>query len=165
MVHGKLYLNSQRARFMDVEPMCTFFMIVEKGKLKREGIRELSPEFERRLRALDRETTSHIFWDCRVVQDSVSKVINYICNTRGRGIERDQYMGGWETESRRESEVILLIIHIIEFGVFKCKHRRVLPTFASLRYEVEEFVNAISKRQRWRESVRDLRGVMERILI
>jgi hypothetical protein len=91
-------------------------------------------------------------------------VINYICNTRGRAIEKGKYMSGWESESKRESELILLIIHIIKFGIYKCKHRRVIPTFASLRYEVEEFVGAISKKHRWRESVRDISGVMERIL-
>ncbi len=139
-------------------------MIKEKENFKREGVRELSPEFERRLRALDRETTSHIFWDCRRVRDAVTKVINYICNTRGRAIEKGKYMSGWEATSKRDSELILLVIHIIKFGIYKCKNRRVIPTFSSLRYEVEEFIGAISKKQRWRESVRDLSGLMECIL-
>jgi hypothetical protein len=73
-------------------------------------------------------------------------------------------MSGWESTSKRESELILLIIHSIKFGIYKCKNRRVIPTFSSLRYEVEEFIGAISKKQRWRESVRDLSGVMEQIL-
>ncbi len=73
-------------------------------------------------------------------------------------------MMGWESKNKRESELILLIIHVIKFGIFKCKHRHVIPTFASLRYEVEEFVGAISRKQRWRESVRDISGVMEWIL-
>jgi hypothetical protein len=164
MVHGRLYLNNQRARFMEIEPMCTFCIIREKENMKMEGVPELSPEFERRLRALDRETTSHIFWDCRIVRDLVSKVINYLCNTRGRGIEKGKYMMGCETENKRETEFVLLIVHVIKYGIYKCKHRRVIPTFASLRYEVEEFVGAILRKQRWRESIRDISGVMERIL-
>jgi hypothetical protein len=92
-------------------------------------------------------------------------VINYICNTRGRGIEKGKYMMGCDTENKRETELILLIIHVIKFGIYKCKHRRVIPTFANLRYEVEEFVGAISRKERWRECVRDISGVMERILI
>jgi hypothetical protein len=43
MVHGKLYLNNQRAWFMEVEPMCTFCMIREKENMKREGVLELTP--------------------------------------------------------------------------------------------------------------------------
>jgi hypothetical protein len=165
MVHGKLYLNNQRAHFMDAEPMCTFCGITEKKRLHFEGIRPDSNEYARRLARLDRETSNHLFWECRVVRESINKVLNRICQTTGRAVDKKKYMGGWDIEGKLELETILMILHTIKFGLYKCKIRHVLPTFTGLWYEIEEFTKSLSKRRKWVETVRDLSGIMRKVLV
>jgi hypothetical protein len=165
MMHGKLYLNSQRAHFAEIEPMCTFCVIIEKRRLCAEGIRSDSNEYARRVARLDGETSNHLFWECRVVRDSVNKVLNHICQTIDRAVDKKRYMSGWEAESKSEQEMIVMILHIIKFGLYKCKLRYVLPTFTGLRYEMEEFLKSISKRQKWVETVRDISEIMRKVLV
>jgi hypothetical protein len=165
MVHGKLYLNSQRAHFVDIEPMCTFCGIIEKGKLRVEDIRSDSNEYARRLARLDSETSNHLFWECRVVRESVNKVLNRICQTTDRAVDKKRYMSGWEVECKSEQEIVIMILHIVKFGVYKCKLRHVLPTFTGLWYEIEEFLKSISKRQKWVEAVRDISEIMRKVLV
>jgi hypothetical protein len=165
LMHGKLYLNSQRAHFAEIEPMCTFCVIIEKGRLRAEGIGSESNEYARRLTNLDGENSNHLFWECRVVRESVNKIVNYLCQTTDRAVDKKKFMSGWETVSKSEQEMIVMIIHLVKFGVYKCKLRHVLPTFSGLRYEVEEFLKVISKRQKWVEVIRDLSDIMRKILV
>jgi hypothetical protein len=80
-------------------------------------------------------------------------------------VDKKKFMCGWETVSKSEQELIVMIIHLVKFGVYKCKLRYVLPTFSGLRYEVEEFLKVISKRQKWSEVIRDLSDIMRKILV
>ncbi len=64
MVHGKLYMNAQRANFEDIDPTCTFCGIKERSVLRIEGIGQEHAEYRRRMRALNRETVRHLFWEC-----------------------------------------------------------------------------------------------------
>jgi hypothetical protein len=145
--------------------MCTFCVIIEKGRLRAEGIRSESNEYARRLTRLDGETSNHLFWECRVVRESVNKILNFLCQTTDRAVDKKKYMSGWEAVSKSEQEMIVMILHLIKFGVYKCKLRHVLPTFLGLRYEMEEFLKVISKRQKWVEVIRDLSDIMRKVLV
>jgi hypothetical protein len=137
LVHGKLYMNGQRANFEDVEPMCTFCGIKEKRNLRREGIEQDSVEYRRRLRALSRETVRHVFWECLLVVDVVRKVLNFLAGTMDREVERKRYMMGWDIVDKRNQLILLIVIHYIKFCLYSCKLRRVIPTYAHVRYAVE----------------------------
>ncbi len=130
-----------------------------------EGIREGSAEFVRRLRLLERETSVHLFWECRIVREALNRVLNRMCNTTGRVIDKQKYMSGWEVDSKRDMELILMIVHLIKYGIYKCKLRYIIPTFTNLWFELGEFINMLNKRQKWRESIRELSDIMGGILL
>jgi hypothetical protein len=62
LMHGKLYLNNQRANFGPVNRWCTFCGILKTRELKNRGINRDNAIFEAELEQLPVETTDHLLW-------------------------------------------------------------------------------------------------------
>jgi hypothetical protein len=165
MVHGKLYMNGQRANFEDVDPICTFCGIKERNALRLEGIGQESVEYRRRLRALSRETVRHVFWECLLVVSVVRKVLNYLARTNDREVDRKRYMMGWDIENNRRQNILLIVLHYIKFSLYLCKMRRIVPTYANIRYSVEGIMGQLESRERWREGTSNLADYIQGVFV
>jgi hypothetical protein len=163
-MHGKLYLNNQLANFADVTRACTFCKIQEEKLMKNENVRYNSPEYTRRIENLNRETVSHMLWDCRWVNNIIQNVIVGIIGVHRR-VDKNKFMGGWVMENKRSQELILITIHYIKFIVYVCRNRRILPTLAHVRYELGELFHMLGKRVKWQGGIlifaTSLRGIFE----
>jgi hypothetical protein len=165
MVHGKLYMNGQRANFEDVDPTCTFCGIKERNALRMEGIGQEQVEHRRRLRALNRETVRHVFWECLLVINVVRKVLNYLGRTNDREVDRKKYMMGWDIEDKRRQGILLIVLHHIKFSLYLCKLGRIIPTYANIRYSLDGLMGQLDSRVRWREGTMDLADYIQGVFV
>jgi hypothetical protein len=165
MVHGKLYMNGQRANFEDVEPMCTFCGVKERNVLRREGVDPDSVEYRRRLRALSRETVRHVFWECILVVNVVRKVLNHLAGAMDREVDRKKFMMGWEIVDKRKQTILLIVLHYIKYCLYSCKLRRILPTYANVRYSMEGMLEQLRSREKWRDGTNNLAEYVQGVLL
>jgi hypothetical protein len=165
LVHGRLYLNNQVAHFGDVSPLCTFCEMVERKQLEHDGINADSPEANRRMRTVSRESVSHLFWECIHVRGIINRIINFMAETEDRGVDKRKYFGGCEHTTIAKLRVVLTLVHFLKYVIFKNKQRRVLPTIANMKYEISDILGRLSRRVKWRDSIRELPTLMERVLL
>jgi hypothetical protein len=143
-VHGKLYLNSQLAHFADVTRACTFCKIQEEKAMRSENVVQNSLEYTRRIVNLNRETVSHLLWECRWVNTIIQRMLRELLG-ENRLVDKNKFMGGWGMESGKAQEVILIVIHYMKFVIYVCRNRRVIPTLTHMRYELGELLGMMSK--------------------
>jgi hypothetical protein len=157
-------LNNQLANFADVTRACTFCKIQEEKLMKNENVRYNSPEYTRRIENLNRETVSHLLWECRWVNNIILNVIIGIIGVHRR-VDKNKFMGGWIMENKRSQELILITIHYIKYIIYVCRNRRILPTLAHVRYELGELLYMLGKRAKWQGGIlifaTSLRGIFE----
>jgi hypothetical protein len=165
LVHGRLYLNNQVAHFGDVSPLCTFCEMVERKQLEHDGINADSPEANRRLRAVSRETVSHLFWECTHVRSIINRIINFMAGTVDRGVDKQKYFGGCEHTTIANQRVVLTMVHFLKYVIYKKKQWRVLPTIANMKYEINDILGRLSRRVKWRESIHELSTLMGGVLL
>jgi hypothetical protein len=158
-------MNGQRANFEDVEPMCTFCGIKERNVLRREGVDPDSVEYGRRLRALNRETARHVFWECILVVNVVRKVLNYLAGEMDREVDRKKYMMGWDIVDKRKQTILLIALHYIKYCLYSCKLRRILPTYANVRYSMEGMLEQLRSREKWRDGTNNLAEYVQGVLL
>jgi hypothetical protein len=149
-------MNGQRAYFEDIEPMCTFCGINERNILRRDGVNPEGAEYGRRIRALSRETARHVFWECIWVVNVVRKVLNYLAGEMDREIDRKKYMMGWDIADKMKQTLVLTVLHYIKYCLYVCKFRRIIPTYANLRYAMEGLLEQLRSREKWRECITNL---------
>jgi hypothetical protein len=155
-VHGKLYLNSQLAHFADVTRACTFCKIQEEKTMRFENVVQNSPEYTRRIEDLNRETVSHLLWDCRWVNSIIQRTLRDLLN-ENRLVDKNKFMGGWGMENKKAQEVILIVIHYMKFVIYVCRNRRVIPTLTHMRYELGELMGMLNKRRKWQNELMNFR--------
>ncbi len=146
-------------------PICTFCGVKERNALRREGIEQDSVEYRRRLRALSRETVRHVFWECLLVVNVVRKVLNYLAGSMDREVDRKRYMMGWDIVDKRKQTILLIVLHYIKFSLYSCKLRRILPTYANVRYSLEGILGQLVTRERWREGTNNLAEYIQGVFV
>jgi hypothetical protein len=153
-VHGKLYLNYQRANFEDINRGCTFCEMVRYRELIDRGLNIEDIEYQAEIVRVPREDTTHLFWECGKSSTLINGMVQCLLGQQwGRRmiVNKRKFMGGWEGASKRDTNVSLFIVHFIKYFIFKCKQRRRLPL---LMHALEEFwiaVGHLKKTFKWRE--------------
>ncbi len=127
LVHGKLYLNYQRANFEDINRGCTFCEMVKHRELTDRGLNIEDMEYQAEIVRVPREDTTHLFWECGKSSTLINGMVQSLLGQQwGRRIvvNKRKFMGGWEGASKRDTNVTLFIVHFIKYFIFKCKQRR-----------------------------------------
>ncbi len=153
LMHGRLYLNLALSHFTDTEPGCTFCTIKAKGELKRENINEGTVEYNRRMGLVENETIDHLLWSCRETQRVTTQVLNELAGTVNLVVNRDMFLEGVMHNSKNDSMVSLMVIRTIQYGLYKCRNRRIIPLNPHIREEVDFLRETLEKRIKWRDSI------------
>jgi hypothetical protein len=161
LVHGKLYLNAQRARFdRETNRWCTFCGISKISDLRRRGIFENNPQFGDELRRLPAEDPVHLFWGCNMVQTVVQRLLNHMADTGDRIYSQKNYMGGKQLITKEGTMMVVLIVHYVKFRIFVCRLTRKIPLFHPILEHVQDLLGQIRKIPKWRNHVLNLRDCL-----
>jgi hypothetical protein len=138
---GRLYLNSVLARIDGTLDKCTFCLIKAKMDLRIRGITEEMPEHNYYLQLQSPETISHLFWNCDIVQPLIQKCFRWIRNLDTNNaletIDKEIFMLGCVNDWTQLVTVDLVWKHFVKFYIYVSRNKRKLPTFASLKFELE----------------------------
>jgi hypothetical protein len=75
------------------------------------------------------------------------------------------YWEGGERENKVETIITILIVRYIQFGIYKLRNRKRLPTVVALREEVYDVYEILRKKAGWREELANKeRIIMESLL-
>jgi hypothetical protein len=165
LLHGRLYLNSALSHFMDVQPWCTFCLLSKRKELSNRGILEDSPVYGIEIQRLERETIKHCFLECDLVRNTVYKTINKITKTMNERILEKAYWEGGERVSKIETVISILIVRYIQFGIYRCRNRRSVPTVVSLYDEVNGLFEILWRKISWRESLQSSHIFLREVLL
>ena len=140
-LQGKLYLNHVVARFDNVHPISTFCKIKGRAELLNRGIAEERPEFQYYMNLLPVESTDHLFWECEVSQTVIQRCYRWIKGddwlNSYEEIEKYEFLIGMENEKRSIVKVDLIWTHFVRFFIYKCKNRKKIANFPSLKFELD----------------------------
>jgi hypothetical protein len=164
LMHGRLYLNLALSHFMDIEPGCTFCTIKVKGELKRENINEGTVEYTRRMGLVENEMIDHLFWSCRETQRVITQVLNELAGTVNLLVNRDMFLEGVMQTRKSDSIVSLMVIRTMQYGLYKCRNRRITPLNPHIREEVDFLRETLEKRIKWRDSIPSIVDSCRRML-
>jgi hypothetical protein len=166
-MHGRLYLNQQRARFAEVGRWCTFCGINKARELIGRGIERGNVVFNDEMDRLPAENSAHLFWECNVVNPVINIFFNDLIGTRNLVVDRRKYFIGWQGKSRGTTMLILIGIHLVKYIVYKFKSRYGSLTIFSLKEEFRSIMGGLYKYQRWRSMLGELqtsfRDIMENV--
>jgi hypothetical protein len=164
LLHGKLYLNNQRANFGPINRWCTFCWIQKTRELKIRGINRDNVLFEAKLEQLPAETMDHLLWGCRHTERVITHFFSDMLGVRNPVINKDKYWTGWEEYSRDATRWVIIVIGFVKHYLFRCSRRKVLPIHYRLREEFEWLVASLCRRVRWRaiivHNIRILQGIL-----
>jgi hypothetical protein len=165
LMHGRLYLNQQRARFADVGRWCTFCGIKKLQELRGRGVERGNVVYDDEMGRLPAENPSHLFWDCNLVNPLLHTLFNELAGTRNLVVDRRKYFLGWEGRSKGCTIVTLIGIHLVKYIMYKSKVRHRIPTLFSLKEEFRVAMGWLGRFQRWRGILGEVqlswRGIME----
>jgi hypothetical protein len=153
LMHGRLYLNLALSHFTDTEPGCTFCTLRTKGELKRENVNEGTAEYNRRMGLVPNEMIDHLLWSCIETQRVIKQVLNELSGTENLVVNRDMFLEGVMQGRKIDSIVSLMIIRTIQYGLYKCRNRRIIPLYPHIIQEVDFLKETLWKRTKWRESI------------
>jgi hypothetical protein len=165
LLHGRLYLNSALSHFMEVQPWCTFCLLRKRKELNNRGILEDSPVYIIEVQRLDRETIKHCFLECDLVRNTVCKTINKITKTLNERICEKAYWEGGERNNKIETLISILTVRYIQFGIYRCRNRRTLPTVVSLYDDVVGLFEILWRKAKWRESLQSCHMFLREVLL
>jgi hypothetical protein len=153
LMHGRLYLNLALSHFSDTESGCSFCTIKVKGDLKRENVNEGTVEYTRRMGLVENETSDHLFWSCRETQRVITQVFNDLGGTANLVVNRDMFLEGVLQTKKTDSIVFLMFIRTMQYGLYKCRNRRIIPLRPHIMEEVDFLRASLEKRLKLRDSV------------
>ncbi len=165
LLHGRLYLNSALSHFMDVQPWCTFCLLRKRKELSNRGILEDSPVYRTEVQRLERETIKHCFLECDLVRNTVYKTINKITKTMNERILEKAYWEGGERISKIETLISILTVRYIQFGIYRCRNRRSVPTVVSLYDDVIGLFEIQWRKISWRECLQFSHMFLREVLL
>jgi hypothetical protein len=125
--------------------------------LKNENILEGSVEYNRRIDQVENETVNHLFWMCRESQRVISGVINELAGTDNRIVSKNKYFEGLLLPRKCDSNITILVVRTIQFGLYNCRFRKRIPLKAHIMEDVECLKAVLGKSVRWREGLNNLR--------
>jgi hypothetical protein len=141
LVQGRLYLNNVLMHIDGRSNKCTFCTITAKKELEERGINNERPEYQYYLDLQPRENVDHIFWDCEHVQNIIQKAYRWMRNMdwmRGNEtISKESFFIGIWHQWSKVVTVDLIWKHFIKYYLYLQRLRHKLPTFASLKFEME----------------------------
>ncbi len=164
LLQGKLYVNQILANFSEVRPQCTFCVILEKRRMKRENIEEEGAEWLGRINRQRHESVIHLFRECTAIRHLIDSVGNWLANTNGRRFNKEKFFSGKDDISPQNIRMCVVIVHYIKFILCECKLRHQLPTLTHVRYELEGLGKLFSKLEDWREQVEDIPELVLRMM-
>jgi hypothetical protein len=100
LIHGRLYLNQQRARFAEVGRWCTFCGIIKARELRGRGVNRDQPEYEDEMGRLPAENVVHLFWECLSVSNLIKRFFNEMMNLNNLDIDKNKFFTGWYGKSK-----------------------------------------------------------------
>jgi hypothetical protein len=156
LMHGRLYLNQALSHFTDTEPGCTFCILRTKGELKRENVNTGTAEYNRRMGLIPNETVDHLFWSCIETQRVIKQVLNGLSGTANLVVNREKFLEGVMQSRKTDSIVSVMIVRTIQYGLYKCRNRRIIPLYPHIMQEVEFLRETLWKRIKWRESITNI---------
>jgi hypothetical protein len=159
LLHGRLYLNLALSHFSETRPGCTFCTIKVTRELRNDNILEGSMEYNRRMDQVENETVNHLFWMCRESQRVISEVINELAGTDNRIVSKDKYLEGMLLPRKCDSNITIMVVRTIQFGLYKCRNRKRIPLKAHIMEEMGGLKSVLGKTVRWREGLNNLRAL------
>jgi hypothetical protein len=75
------------------------------------------------------------------------------------------YWEGGERVSKIETVISILIVRYIQFGIFRCRNRRSIPTVVSLYDEVKGLYEILWRKISWRESLQSSHIFLREVLL
>ncbi len=167
IMHGRLYLNQQRARFAEVGRWCTFCGINKSRELRGRGIERGNVVYDGEMERLPAENSAHLFWECNAVNPIINAFFNELVGTRNLVVDRRKYFIGWQGKSKGSTMLILIGVHLVKYILYKFKSRHRSPTVFSLKEEFRSIMGGLYKFQRWRgilgEVQLSFREIMENV--
>jgi len=140
-LQGKLYLNNVLARIDGTLASCTFCTIKGRVQLQERGITENMPEYDYYLQLLPVETTDHLFWECEhstiVIQRCFRWIRGFDWYNGNNTIDKKSFLIGVEDNNKFLVIVDLIWKHFTRYYLYRCRKNRKIPTFPSLKYELE----------------------------
>jgi hypothetical protein len=159
LLQGRLYLNLALSHFSETRPGCTFCTIKITRELKNDNILEGSVEYNRRIDQVENETVNHLFWMCRESQRVISEVINDLAGTDNRVVSKDKYFEGLLLPRKCDSNITILVVRTIQFGLYKCRIRKRIPLKAHIMEDMGGLKAVLGKSVRWREGFNNMRAL------
>jgi hypothetical protein len=167
LVHGKLYLNYQRANFEDVRRGCTFCEMVRHRELVGRGLNVEDIEYQVEIERVPREDMTHLFWECDKSSTLVNGVVQSLIGHQMRGgavLNKQKFMGGWEGATKGETNVNLLVVHFLKYFIFKCKQRKRFPLIIHALEELGVTVDYLKRMSKWREPLENMAVTLVEII-
>ncbi len=82
-----------------------------------------------------------------------------------REVDRKKYMMGWDIADKIKQTVLLTVLHYIKYCLYACKLRRILPTYANVRYAMEGILEQLGSREKWREGINNLAEYIQGVFL
>jgi hypothetical protein len=135
IMHGRLYLHQQRARFAEVGRWCTFCGINKSRELRGRGVERGNALYDDEMERLPAENPAHLFWECNAVNPLIHTFFNELAGTRNLAVDKRKYFVGWKGRSKGCTIITLIGIHLVKYIMYKSKIRHRIPTLFSLKEE------------------------------
>jgi hypothetical protein len=68
-------------------------------------------------------------------------------------INRDMFLEGVMQNKKADSIVFIMFIRTMQYGLYKCRNRRIIPLRPHIMEEVNFLKATLEKRIKWRESI------------
>jgi hypothetical protein len=162
-IHGKLYLNNQRARFGNENRWCTFCGILKERDLRRRGLHREDAVYMNELGLLNSENIDHLFWACRVTSSLITQFFGELLETPQEIISKSKFFEGWEEYKHDATRWIIIVISFVKYFIYSCSRRKIIPMLTGLREEFRWLTYSLGRKKRWRTMILDNRRLLNGI--
>jgi hypothetical protein len=162
-IHGRLYLNNQRARFGNENRWCTFCGILKDRDLVNRGLNRDDVEYINEMGRLNAENIDHIFWECRVTSNLIVQFFGEIIGTPHIVVSKSRFFEGWEEYKQDATRWVIIVIGLVKYYIFNCSRRKIIPMLAGLREEFRWLICNLGKKRRWRAIIADNHRILSSI--
>jgi hypothetical protein len=162
-IHGKLYLNNQRARFGNENRWCTFCGILKERDLRRRGLHREDVEYMNEMGLLNSENIDHLFWACRVTSSLITQFFGELLGTPQVIISKSKFFEGWEEYKHDATRWVIIVISFVKYYIYSCSRRKIIPMVTGLREEFRWLTYSLGRKRRWRSIIVDNRRILNGI--
>jgi hypothetical protein len=162
-IHGKLYLNNQRARFGNENRWCTFCGILKERELNRRGLHRDDVEYINEMGRLSAENIDHLFWECRITSNLITQFFGEILGMPHVIVNKPKFFEGWEEYKQDATRWVIIVISLVKYYIYKCSRRKIIQMIAGLREEFRWLTCNLGMKRRWRLVIADNRRLLNGI--